>query len=476
MKKNSLVSSLLVSGALLSGLAVVQPAVIHAAGDQPATGTTTTAKPTTPAAKSAAADEKAAAKPAAVADKPAAAAETGADKPATAAEKMKIPENQKVKLDGKNDKVDAKAVVDGTSSGDAKKNVGSNGSTATFREAKKSDGTVTGGYKVLVKQGSDGRATAGSSVLYKGDTTYYTEKQADGSYSVNSIMNTGGTATTGTQNFEVDVAPLINGTGTIKKLRLTDGVEIDVIAVNKDLNTTMSTVGKTMAFTINFFGKNMQSEATLEKPEAGTDGRYLANTVPMGFAGIPMLFHYYDAAGALKTGTLTLGIKDTPAPKPDEGKKPDPKPDPKPTNPTNPTTPSKPTTETANVTVSATIDGKKTSFPVNNATILSRSNSALGYTFTIATPKKAGYTANTPTITYYVAEAGAAPAQMTPVNYTKVAAATPKATAKKTTPKKKTLPQTGEAANSGIALAGLATLGLVGAAGTIRLRKHNHAK
>lgn len=220
-----------------------------------------------------------------------------------------VPSDQTVKTTGANEDVDQEAEV-GKVAADMTP-VGNNSKVAV-KAGYDADYNPNGTYMVTVNnrewdpadtstQSTTGVYAQDATYLYKGDTIHYAEKQSDGTWQINSLTGTSGTATAGQTDFQVDVSSVVNGEGA-QDYEVTDGVSVHVGYTN-----TPDEYGDTLVngghLNVTTYGDQLAKENGPSTEKVGATG---LGAVADGFINVPFTIHYYNAAGDLMTGYITF--------------------------------------------------------------------------------------------------------------------------------------------------------------------------
>lgn len=399
-------TTLLVSAALLGGAAitVTGTATVHAATIE--TGTTTSTSGDTTTTKTATTDP-----------------------------------DQKVKVTGQSDTVDTTKTVNSTTT----QNVGTS-SAAHVMTTNDVDGVNENGTVQVTPEPRDGESTTTQETdtqqVMNGDQTHYIEKQANGTWQVNTIINKTNTASAGTNYFYVDVSKLDydSDNNMDETVTLTDGVtaKIQINPIYDSTEYPDMVPGQTFSYGLD--GANMMDDVSGAQYVPTTD----RDAQGQGFVvtNSPITFHYFVGSkiytgelvlsyGAAKTTTTTTtpSTGDSTTTKPSTGSTTTTKPSTGSTT-TKPSTGSTTTTKPSTTTKTTTTKKSDTGVVVKNNAPKGSVNASKGSAVVI------GSKTETKTIT---------PAKTTNTKAATTDPATkPAAQAAATTSTKATLPQTGD--------------------------------
>lgn len=399
-------TTLLVSAALLGGAAITATgtATVHAATVE--TGTTTTTSGDTTTTKTATTDP-----------------------------------DQKVKVTGQTDTVDTTKTVNSTTT----QNVGTS-SAAHVMTTNDADGVNENGTVQVSPQPRDGESTTTQETdtqqVMNGDQTHYIEKQANGTWQVNTIINKTNTASAGTNYFYVDVSKLDydSETNMNETVTLTDGVtaKIQINPIYDSSEYPDMVPGQTFSYGLD--GANMMDDVSGAQ-YVPTDDR---DAQGQGFVvtNSPITFHYFVGSkiytgelvlsyGAAKTTTTTTkpSTGDTTTTKPSTGSTTTTKPS------TGSTTTTKPSTGSTTTKPSTSTTKKTTTTKKSDTGVVVKNNAPKG---SVNASKGSAAVIGSKSETKTIAPAKTA--------NTKVATTDPgtKPAAAATTSTKATLPQTGD--------------------------------
>ena len=138
-----------------------------------------------------------------------------------------VPENQTTKTTGINDTVDASTATDKDYD---PINVG-NAAKINPSQAMDENGQYTGVIEPRIsdRENLDQMVTViDAASLLNGDTAHYVEKQADGSFQVNSVTLKGGQEPAEVKSFNVDISSVVSGDVVSLDATLDNGVKLQI--------------------------------------------------------------------------------------------------------------------------------------------------------------------------------------------------------------------------------------------------------
>ncbi|WP_137601392.1 LPXTG cell wall anchor domain-containing protein [Paucilactobacillus nenjiangensis] len=213
-----------------------------------------------------------------------------------------VPENQTTKTTGINDTVDASTATDKDYD---PINVG-NAAKINPSQAMDENGQYTGVIEPRIsdRENLDQMVTViDAASLLNGDTAHYVEKQADGSFQVNSVTLKGGQEPAEVKSFNVDVSSVVSGDVVSLDATLDNGVKLQIRSSTLQDPAKYPNLVSGKTFHVYFIGQNMYDDIHNERV---ADDSTIGQSVFVGFVNSPLTFHYYNAEGKLSTGTLNL--------------------------------------------------------------------------------------------------------------------------------------------------------------------------
>lgn len=221
-----------------------------------------------------------------------------ADDKAATKTTSEVPSDQTIKI------TDENKTVESSETGIQKDtNLDDTAVAGVSRDYNKDGGaTVSVREQVLPEDGDNATVhDLGPHTLFNGETKYYAEKQADGSWAAKSVTLSSKTSTNGTKSFNVDVSDLVNKNLVTLDKDLTDGVSIQVTTDDSDKSGFPSLISG-RSFFVSMYGADTYDDIYGGQ---ATDPEEETTQFSDAFVNIPNTFHYFEN-GQLMTGILNL--------------------------------------------------------------------------------------------------------------------------------------------------------------------------